>query len=86
MATADGRLDGLGPQAAQKHISRPKSQITCQKCVPEAVPMGRGAHDAYRRVPQDVSDPPGSTSTVWGEESTESRLWLQFKFEKQLIN
>jgi len=34
--------------------------------------MGRGARDAYRRVPRDAPDPPWSAGTNLGEESTES--------------
>ena len=41
--------------------------------------MGRGARDAYRRVPRDVSDLPWSVGTNLGEESPESGRWLQFK-------
>ena len=34
-------------------------------------PMGRGARDAYRRVPRDASDPPWSMGTDLGEERAE---------------
>ena len=34
--------------------------------------MGRGARDAYCRVPGDASDPPWSLGTDLGEENAES--------------
>jgi len=69
---ADGRLGGVGPQELLSRTSAgPQAKLTCQKRLPDAIPVGRGARDAYRRVPRDAPDPPWSMSTNLGEESAE---------------
>jgi len=51
--------------------------------------MGRGAHDAYPRIPRDGWDPPcpieSSMGTSSGVESTESAVG-KFKSKKNLSN
>ena len=58
----------VGALAARLHIQAKFAQ----KRILEAVPVGRGARDAYPRAPRDAPDPPWSVGTNLGEESAES--------------
>jgi len=68
------------PGCSDAYISRLSSQPGLPKSKEEAIPVGRGAPDAYRRVPRDAPGPPWSTSNVWGDESTESSRLCSPKF------
>ena len=58
----------VGHQGPQLEISWLVSRFAWQNRVLEAIPMGRGARDAYRRAPGDAPPPPRSVGTNLGEE------------------
>jgi len=66
------RTGGLGQRAGARPVCS-ISAATLWNCLSniylEAIPLGRGARDAYRRVLRDVSDPPLVRGHHLGEES-----------------
>ena len=75
VVAVDRRIGGLGLRQGPRPLPISAGsfmELPARIVFLEALPLGRGTRDAYRRVPRDAPDPPWSVGTNLGEKSTES--------------